>query len=102
MTFEKGKSGNPTGKHKDVLGLTNYARNLCPRVFDILLQIAEDESNKVDGRIKAANIIVERGMGSLISSATLQLQEGNTIEGQVIPTGRLELEKFLNGQLEKN
>ncbi len=99
MAFEKGKSGNPGGRPRDVLGLTEYARNLCPRVFDALINIVEDESNKLEGRVKAGNIIVERGMGSLISSATLIPGHGTTVEGQLADTaGRVQLEAYYRAQ----
>ena len=97
MTFVKGQSGNPYGRPKDIYQLSEYARSRVPEVIDKLMDIINDPSERLMGRIEAAKIIMDRGMGALIKNVMLpEINEGVTIDQ--IPKGRVEIEKFLHGQ----
>jgi|GEM_PF-2915012 len=101
MTFEKGKSGNPLGRCNDVYKLSEYARKLCPEILDNLAKIVRDPSEKVEGRCKAAKMVLDRGMGALIDSSKINILPGETIDVQALPNSRIEIEKFIKTHLDK-
>lgn len=99
MTFQKGQSGNPNGRPKEIGELTRLARSMVPGVFEILYRIAGDESEKVMARVRACELILDRsGVPKSVSETPTG---GITIEGSVVPTGRVQLEEFLKMQLMK-
>lgn len=104
MPYKKGESGNPGGRPKDSYGIAEYARSKLPRIIDGLEKIFLDESEPGKIRIAAAQILCDRGLGSVIPSHIMLPPDssGNTIEGQVIPPmGRVPVEKFLHTQLKR-
>lgn len=64
--FEKGKSGNPRGRpkqtqeQKDALAMI---RDLAPEAVERLREIIRDNNVRVEARLKAIEIILERTYG---------------------------------------
>ena len=104
MTFKKGESGNPGGRPKDSFGIAEYARSKLPRIIDVLEKIILDESEPSKARLTAAGMLLDRGLGSVIPSHLFisQNSPGNTIEGQVLPTNRVDLEKLLHNHIKRD
>lgn len=62
--FPPGVSGNPGGRPK---GLARYVRELVGddgrRIADFMLAVLEDESERIETRMQAANWLADRGFG---------------------------------------
>jgi hypothetical protein len=71
--FKPGRSGNPGGKPK---GIASEARRIAGtdarKFLKLLAKIAEDTSEKTSDRIRAAEIVIERGFGKAPAFAPLE------------------------------
>lgn len=97
--FQKGQSGNPSGRPKEIGKLIEMARSMVPDLLVLLYKIAHDDSEKIASRLKAVELIMNR------SGVPVNVSENPTnavtIEGTAIPAGRVHLEEFLKQQLAK-
>jgi hypothetical protein len=64
--FEKGQSGNPSGKPQSLIEITRLARELCPRAIQRLATIMDDPRASKRDQIHASIALLERGMGKSI------------------------------------
>jgi hypothetical protein len=104
MVFKKGQSGNPTGRPKDVNGLTELARAMVPEALEVLRSIYMDESERGPTRTRALEILLERAMGAVPKTLTVDGNNsmlcGTTIDGQAVPVlGRVPLEQMILAKL---
>ena len=61
MPFQKGKSGNPSGRPKKVLELVELARESCPDAIEKAKKLLKDSDGKV--AMAAAVFLRDTGMG---------------------------------------
>lgn len=71
--FKPGQSGNPGGKAK---GVASYAREKSGKdgrkLINLLVKIASDASEKTGDRIRAAELVLERGWGKAPAFAPIE------------------------------
>lgn len=63
MAFQKGTSGNPGGKPKYIKEVRRIAGEQSAETINRLLEIRDDASYDVRGRIEACKIILAYGVG---------------------------------------
>jgi hypothetical protein len=69
--FEKGISGNPGGKPKDLKEIQDLARSLAPAALRTLGHIMEDKDAPHAARVAAAGIVLDRGYGKPVQPAVI-------------------------------
>lgn len=61
--FEKGKSGNPSGRPKIPDELKSRLKDICPEVVQFWYDTLKDPEAKLNERIKVSELIFERAYG---------------------------------------
>lgn len=89
MVWEKGKSGNPSGRPGGLAEVNWKALKACPRIMDELIELALDRGidNKV--RITAMKEVLDRGLGKPIQA--LRIEDSITKEPSKMATNELEI-----------
>ena len=72
--FEKGKSGNPGGRPRELKHVQELARQHTRKAIKVLANIMNDESEKASARVRAAETILDRAWGK--APATMELSGG--------------------------
>ena len=62
-SFKKGESGNPAGRPKLDPELKTFARSYTLEALTTVVQIMQDEKQPASARIRAAEMILDRGHG---------------------------------------
>ncbi len=63
MTWEKGQSGNPGGRPKEVAEVRELARRHTNKAIATLAEIMLDENAPHNARVAATNSLLDRGHG---------------------------------------
>lgn len=71
-TFKKGESGNPGGRPKIPEDIKQAFKDLTPAAIATLTEIVNCKSAKHSDRIKAAEIILDRGWGKPTQSMEIE------------------------------
>ena len=61
--WKKGESGNPAGCNKTVFEAITFARPKSKEALRVALTLMMDETVRAQDRLKACEIILERGLG---------------------------------------
>jgi hypothetical protein len=69
--FVKGQSGNKEGRQKIPEDIKQAFRSLAPDCCRVLCSIVNDESARHADRIKAAEVILDRGFGKPVQAVDL-------------------------------
>lgn len=69
--FKPGKSGNPGGRPKMPAELKEACKALTPDCINVLASIVNNPKSRDGDRIKAAEVIMDRGYGKAIQSVDL-------------------------------
>jgi hypothetical protein len=73
--FEKGRSGNASGRPKQDQTITELARAYCPRAIEVLAQLMNDPKATASARAMAAERLLDRGYGKPAQFSTGHAQE---------------------------
>lgn len=77
--FEKGQSGNPGGRPKQPHSVVEVAQQHCVEMIELLVEIAKDENYAINSRVKAAEIILDRGLGKPRQALDLGVPPGENL-----------------------
>src|SRR5262249_37802824 len=89
--FQKGQSGNPGGRPKEIAEVKELARQHMPAAIDALVSIMNNPEASDAGRVSAANALLDRGCG----------KPPQHITGESVPASDQDRQK-LQGQIERD
>jgi hypothetical protein len=78
--FEKGKSGNPGGRPKAVRDVAAAAREHTQEGLETLVTAMRDGGAPWNARIRAVELILERGWGKPMQAVELSGPDGDAIQ----------------------
>jgi len=80
MPFEKGKSGNPGGRPKEIGDLKIIARSHTKESIKTLVQVMKNKKSPAAARVTAACALLDRGYGRPVQMTELSGKEGTAIQ----------------------
>jgi hypothetical protein len=83
--FEKGKSGNPSGRSKQHAEVSALAKAEAPVAFKRIIDIATQPAIDLKTRFQANQYIVDRAIGKPTQATTISNAAGEPFIVQIIP-----------------
>jgi len=82
--FEPGKSGNPGGRPKQDVTVTELAKSHTEMAIRVLAEIAQDPKAAKNSRVKACELLLNRGHGTPRQSIELTGRQGDDLNLNVV------------------
>jgi len=80
MVFKKGQSGNPKGRPKRDQDIAMLAREHTTKAINLLIKVMEnDKERQTSARVRAAEILLNRGWGSAPQKMEITGADGGVI-----------------------
>jgi hypothetical protein len=80
VKFQKGKSGNPSGRPKVVTEVRDLARAHTATALKSLVAIYEDDAQDPRARVAAAKEVLDRGFGKPVQSIDMKSESHAHVE----------------------
>lgn len=84
MRFQKGQSGNPGGRPKMPAEIRDTAMSYALPAIEKLAAILKDKKARHSDQIKAAEILLDRGLGKPRQSISAEVSQGPDFAGMSV------------------
>ena len=78
--FQKGQSGNPSGRPKIPEDVRIKIRAACPEAVDYLIELMSNPEEKTAYRLDAAKTLLDRGYGKPVQMQDVQLEMSGAVD----------------------
>lgn len=88
MPFKPGNNANPRGagahRHRYSTDLLEIAREQCEPALDLAAATMNDADEKIDVRLKAASMLLDRGMGKPAQGVTAEQLTDDELRAELL------------------